>query len=64
MIPTITELNNTIEEMRKIYPFKDDSAKITFRDDLICRQKDTVVIHTEENGTKITLERKISFKEV
>ena len=64
MIPTITELNNTIEEMRKIYPFKDDSARITFMDDLICQHKDTVVIHTEENGTEITLERKISFKEV
>lgn len=57
--PTITELNNTIEVMRKAYPFKDDKTQITLERDmrsLVCN-KVTLYTVDEETNTGVTLER-------
>ena len=56
---TISDLNKTIEIMRKAYPFKDDKTQITLERDMRSLIFDKVTLYTvdEETNTGVTLER-------
>lgn len=58
---TISDLNKTIEIMRKAYPFKDDKTQITLERDMRSMIRDKVTLYTvdEETNTGVTLERNL-----
>lgn len=62
--PTITELNNTIEIMRKAYSFKDDEAYISLETNPCNHRCEVVNISTIDNatGTEVTLEKEIEWR--
>ena len=61
---TITELNNTIEIMRKAYNFKDDETYIFFPSDLPSRLVQVELTTIDKaTGTKVVLSRNIEKME-
>ena len=64
MHPTIEEFNKTIEIMRKVYPFKDESTRIVKMHDLYTNSNNCITLMTrdEETGVDIELERKIEVE--
>ena len=62
---TISELNNTIEIMRKAYNFKDDEAYISLETNLLNHRCEVVNISTidKTTETKVVLSRNIEKME-
>lgn len=61
MNPTITEFLNTIEVMRKTYPFKNDQTYITSTVDVLSEKHDVIHLCTidNDNGVEVCLKKKI-----
>lgn len=62
---TISELNNTIEIMRKAYNFKDDESYISLETNLLNHRYEVVNISTidKATGTEVMLRRDIEKME-
>jgi hypothetical protein len=62
---TISELNNTIEIMRKAYSFKDDESYISLETNLLNHRYEVVNISTidKATGTEVMLRRDIEKME-
>ena len=56
---TLKEFNDTIEIMRKVYPFTDEDTKLVSTRDLASLEHDHISLFTKdkESDTFITLER-------
>ena len=57
---TITELNKTIEIMRKAYPFKDEDTQIGIESDLCSHvEKLSLLTIDKDTNTEVSLQRTI-----
>lgn len=56
----IAEMNNCIEQMRKVYKFSDEKTEIRLADELVCHEaaKFVEVCTVDANGTQITMCRR------
>lgn len=61
---TITELNETIEIMRRVYPFNDDKTDVSLCPDMRSMTFSRIQLDTfdEETNTDVHLERKVDKK--
>ena len=63
--PTIKQFNETIEIMRKAYPFKDEDTYIVKTWDYITDANTDITLITkhEETGTEVRLSRKVDVED-
>lgn len=63
-IPKITDVNNTIEVMRKAYNFNDDETIINLSEDL-CNHNSIIKLTTTDKATNtsVTLTRQVIIEE-
>lgn len=61
---TITEFNETLETMRKAYPFKDDKTRIISFYDLKSNSNNQIALCTvdEDTKTEITMVKEVERK--
>lgn len=60
---TIEQFNNTIEEMREVYPFKNSETKIvnTIHEPLCCHRQLEIYTINEDHDVKVILMKEVEI---